>query len=237
MGGSGPGARAGVGGAGFAVAAGNSVAVEPSDTAALSTLRIAELILEANLPPGVFNAVADAGHVVGEALSNSMDVDVLVFIGTGTTGRRPLAASAASNLERVYLELGGKLADVVFIVTRSLEETAVISAMGIFTNAGQICVSVGRLLVQRNIHGELGAAVALANSTDFGLPGCFWTGDQGRTHRMGLAVCAGVVHVNNYGKPGVNVPMGGMSRFGSGYDTSPRTIDKFVNLETGWIQL
>ncbi|MEL7216606.1 MAG: aldehyde dehydrogenase family protein, partial [Pseudomonadota bacterium] len=92
---------------GPALAAGNSVVLKPSETAALSLIRIAELALEAGLPPGVLNVVTGPGAVVGDALARSMDVDVIAFTGSGATGRRLLEASAASNLKRCYLELGG----------------------------------------------------------------------------------------------------------------------------------
>ncbi|MGI9356696.1 MAG: aldehyde dehydrogenase family protein, partial [Rhizobiaceae bacterium] len=93
---------------GPALAMGNSVVLKPAETASLSLLRMAELALEAGLPPGVLNVVTGEGSVVGETMGLSMDVDVLVFTGSGGTGRRLLEYSARSNLKRVFLELGGK---------------------------------------------------------------------------------------------------------------------------------
>lgn len=147
---------------GPALASGNSVVLKPSETASLTLIRMAELALEAGIPPGVLNVVTGEGKVVGETLSNSMDVDVIVFTGSGATGRRLLQASATSNLKRCYLELGGKSANVVFADAKNLAEAAAVSAAGIFRNSGQVCVAGSRLLVERAIHDEFVAELAKA---------------------------------------------------------------------------
>lgn len=139
---------------GPALATGNSVVIKPSETASLSLIRMCELAHEAGLPEGVLNIVTGEGNVVGETLSHSMDVDVLVFTGSGSTGRRLLQASAASNMKRCYLELGGKSANVVFADTKNLKQAAAVSAAGIFRNSGQVCVAGSRLIVERSIHNE-----------------------------------------------------------------------------------
>lgn len=145
---------------GPALAAGNSVVLKPSETASLTLIRMAELALEAGIPPGVLNVVTGEGKIVGEALSHSMDVDVIVFTGSGTTGRRLLQASAASNMKRCYLELGGKSANVVFADAKDLSRAAAVSAAGIFRNSGQVCVAGSRLLVEQSIHDEFIAELA-----------------------------------------------------------------------------
>ncbi|QFT59571.1 Aldehyde dehydrogenase PuuC [Sulfitobacter sp. THAF37] len=137
---------------GPALAAGCSVVLKPAETASLSLLRIAELALEAGLPPGVLNVVTGPGSDVGAAIAESMDVDVLVFTGSGVTGRRLLEASARSNLKRVYLELGGKSPNIVFADAPDLDEAVKVAANGIFRNAGQVCIAGSRLLVERSIH-------------------------------------------------------------------------------------
>jgi gamma-glutamyl-gamma-aminobutyraldehyde dehydrogenase len=81
----------------------------------------------------------------------SMDVDVLVFTGSGPVGRKLLEYSAASNLKRVYLELGGKSPNIVFADAKDLDHAAQVAAGGIFRNAGQVCVAGSRLLVQNEI--------------------------------------------------------------------------------------
>lgn len=137
-----------------ALAAGNSVVLKPAETASLSLLRLAQICLDCGLPPGVLNVVTGPGAVTGEALALSPDVDVLVFTGSGATGRRLLQYSAASNLKRVYLELGGKSPNVIFADAPDLAKAAKVSAMGIFRNSGQVCVAGSRLLVERSIHDD-----------------------------------------------------------------------------------
>jgi len=147
---------------GPALAMGNSVVLKPAENASLTLIRLAELALEAGLPPGVLNVVTGEGSVVGEAMGLSMDVDILVFTGSGMTGRRLLEYSARSNLKRVYLELGGKSPNIVFADAPNLEEAAKVAAMGIFRNSGQVCVAGSRLLVEASIHDDFVAAVAKA---------------------------------------------------------------------------
>ncbi len=145
---------------GPALAAGNCVVLKPAETASLSLLRLAELAAEAGLPDGVLNVVTGEGAVAGEALALSPDVDVLVFTGSGATGRRLLEYSARSNLKRVYLELGGKSPNIVFADTSDLDQAAKVSAAGIFRNSGQVCVAGSRILVERSIHDEFVEALA-----------------------------------------------------------------------------
>ncbi|MCK8462750.1 aldehyde dehydrogenase [Aliiroseovarius sp. S1339] len=143
-----------------AMAAGNSVVLKPAETASLSLLKLAELASEAGLPDGVLNVVTGKGSITGEALAMSMDVDVLVFTGSGGVGRRLLEYSARSNLKRCYLELGGKSPNVVFSDAPDLEVAAKMSAAGIFRNAGQVCVAGSRLLVEESVHDEFVEAVS-----------------------------------------------------------------------------
>ncbi|MFK7856346.1 MAG: aldehyde dehydrogenase [Granulosicoccus sp.] len=156
---------------GPALAMGNSVVLKPSETASLSLLRMAELALEAGVPPGVLNVVTGEGAVVGETLGLSMDVDAIVFTGSGGTGRRLMEYSARSNMKRVYLELGGKSPNIVFADAPDLEEAARVAAHGIFRNSGQVCIAGSRLLVEASIHDEFVAQVAkVAESMRVGDP-------------------------------------------------------------------
>lgn len=147
-----------------ALAMGNSVVLKPAETASLTLMRLAELALEAGLPPGVLNVVTGPGHITGEALALSMDVDVLVFTGWGATGRRLLEYSARSNLKRCYLELGGKSPNIVFADAPDLGAAAQSAATAIFRNAGQVCVAGSRLLVERSIHDDFVAALSQASA-------------------------------------------------------------------------
>lgn len=156
---------------GPALAMGNSVVLKPAETASLSLLALAELALEAGLPPGVLNVVTGEGAVAGEALAMSMDVDVLVFTGSGPVGRRLMEYSARSNMKRVYLELGGKSPHVIFADAPDLDKAAKAAAAGIFRNAGQVCVAGSRLLVEAAIHDDFTAAVVRhANTMKVGDP-------------------------------------------------------------------
>lgn len=150
---------------GPALAAGCSVVLKPAETASLTLLRIAELALDAGVPPGVLNVVTGPGAEVGAAIAESMDVDVLVFTGSGPTGRRLLEASARSNLKRVYLELGGKSPNIVFADAPDLDEAVKVTANGIFRNAGQVCIAGSRLLVERSIHDEFVEKLAAFTQT------------------------------------------------------------------------
>ncbi|MEY8827164.1 aldehyde dehydrogenase [Sedimentitalea sp. XS_ASV28] len=156
---------------GPALAMGNSVVLKPAETASLSLMRMVDLAHEAGLPDGVLNAITGEGAVVGEAMGLSMDVDVLVFTGSGTTGRRLMEYAARSNMKRVYLELGGKSPNIVFADAPNLDEAAQVAAQGIFRNAGQVCVAGSRLLVQADIHDAFVARVAeIAESMRVGDP-------------------------------------------------------------------
>ena len=137
-----------------ALAAGNSVVLKPAELASLSLLRLAEICAEAGLPEGVLNVVTGRGNVTGEALARHMDVDILVFTGSGKVGRKLLQYAGESNLKRVYLELGGKSPNIVFADAPNLDQAAKTSAMGIFRNSGQVCVAGSRLLVEKSIHKE-----------------------------------------------------------------------------------
>jgi 4-(gamma-glutamylamino)butanal dehydrogenase len=143
-----------------ALAAGNSVVLKPAEGASLTLLRLAEICAEAGLPEGVLNVVTGYGATVGEALGLHMDVDAMVFTGSGAVGRRLLEYSARSNLKRCYLELGGKSPNVVFADAPDLEAAAKTSAYGIFRNSGQVCVAGSRLIVEDSIHDEFVEKVA-----------------------------------------------------------------------------
>ncbi len=147
-----------------ALAMGNSVVLKPAETASLSLLRLCELAQAAGLPDGVLNVVTGHGAVTGQALGLSMDVDVMVFTGSGPTGRRLLTYSAQSNLKRCYLELGGKSPNIIFNDAPDLGAAAKAAASAIFRNAGQVCVAGARLLVQRDICDEFTAELARATN-------------------------------------------------------------------------
>ncbi|MEU3980891.1 aldehyde dehydrogenase family protein [Streptomyces sp. NPDC026672] len=132
----------------FALAAGCTVVVKPSELTSGSTLEIARLYAEAGLPDGVLNVVTGDGRA-GQALAEHHEVDVLSFTGSTATGRKVLTA-AQGNLKKVSLELGGKAANIVF-PDADLEDAAEGVVLGAFFNNGECCVSQARLLVHESI--------------------------------------------------------------------------------------
>jgi gamma-glutamyl-gamma-aminobutyraldehyde dehydrogenase/4-guanidinobutyraldehyde dehydrogenase/NAD-dependent aldehyde dehydrogenase len=135
-----------------ALAAGNSVVLKPAEQSPLSALRVAELALEAGVPPGVFNVVPGFGESAGQALGRHMDVDALAFTGSTEVGKLFLKYSAESNMKIVSLECGGKTPNIVFADTPDLDTAAQGAADGIFYNSGQVCDAASRLIVEDKIH-------------------------------------------------------------------------------------
>jgi acyl-CoA reductase-like NAD-dependent aldehyde dehydrogenase len=133
-----------------ALASGNSVVLKPDEQSSLSALRIAELALEAGVPPGVFNVVT-GGPVVGEAIGRHRDIDAVAFTGSTTVGRRFLGYSGESNGKPVWLELGGKSPNIIFADAPDVDAAAQAAAFAIFMNSGQICAAGSRLLVQNSV--------------------------------------------------------------------------------------
>ncbi len=144
---------------GPALAVGNSVVLKPSEKSPLSALRLAELALEAGLPPGVLNVVPGFGHEAGEALALHMDVDALGFTGSTRVGRKMLEYAGRSNLKRIYNELGGKSAFVVFPDCDSVERAAKAAAGAMFFNQGQSCNAPSRVIVHESIADDFLAVV------------------------------------------------------------------------------
>ena len=136
---------------GPALAAGNSVVLKPSEKSPLSALRLADLALEAGLPPGVLNVVPGYGTEAGEALALHPDVDAIGFTGSTRVGRRMLEYAGRSNLKRVFNELGGKSAFLVFPDFADLDRCAAALAGSIFFNQGESCNAPSRLLVHADI--------------------------------------------------------------------------------------
>lgn len=134
-----------------ALAMGNSVILKPSEKSPLSAIRIAELAMEAGIPPGVFNVLPGFGKGAGEPLALHMDVDGLVFTGSTGVGKHLLQCAGQSNMKRAYMECGGKSPNVVFADAPDLQAAAEAAAIGIFFNQGEVCTAASRLLVERSI--------------------------------------------------------------------------------------
>jgi succinate-semialdehyde dehydrogenase / glutarate-semialdehyde dehydrogenase len=137
---------------GPALAGGNTIVVKPANTTPLSTLRIAELMQEAGLPPGVLNVVTGPGSVVGEALVAHPDVRRVAFTGSTGVGRRIMEV-AAPKFKRVSAELGGS--DPVIVCPDANVDNAVKGVnIGRFFNAGQACLAAKRVYVFEEVYDE-----------------------------------------------------------------------------------
>ena len=138
---------------GPALAAGNTIVVKPANTTPLATLRVAELMQEAELPPGVLNVVTGPGKEVGEALATHPDVRRVALTGSTQTGRRMMEI-AAPKFKRVSAELGGS--DPVIVFPDADVDAAVRGInIGRFFNAGQACLAAKRVYVFDEIYDEL----------------------------------------------------------------------------------
>jgi gamma-glutamyl-gamma-aminobutyraldehyde dehydrogenase/4-guanidinobutyraldehyde dehydrogenase/NAD-dependent aldehyde dehydrogenase len=136
---------------GPALAAGNSVVLKPSEKAPLTSLRLAELALEAGVPEGVFNVLPGYGDEAGRALALHMDVDCIGFTGSTRVGKQILQMAGQSNLKRAWTELGGKSANIVCADCPDLD-AAVAGAIGsIYFNQGESCNAPSRLFVEESI--------------------------------------------------------------------------------------
>ncbi|WP_082781515.1 aldehyde dehydrogenase family protein [Pseudomonas azotoformans] len=310
------------------LAAGNSVVLKPSEKTPLSALRIAGLALEAGVPAGVFNVLGGDG-ATGRALSLHGDVDCIAFTGSGAVGRDIAKNAAVSNLKRVWLELGGKSANIVMADCADIGQAARSAAAAIFANMGQVCSAGSRLLVQRSIADRLipllldatdayqpghpldpdsvtgaiidraqfervcqyialgrqeaqllkggnplsvvgeGAyleptiflaqdasariateeifgpvlvvmlfdtleeAIAIANSTEYGLAAAIWSSDLKTIHTATRQLKAGTVWVNCYDElVDMNFPFGGFKESGNGRDNSAHALGKYTELKS-----
>lgn len=139
-----------------ALLTGNTMVIKPSPTSPLNCMLLAEMIAPL-VPAGVVNIVGDGGEV-GPQLSAHPDVDVVSFTGSTAVGRR-VVESGASSLKRVVLELGGNDAAIV-MDDADIEKAADGVFTFAFTNTGQVCINIKRILVPRSIFDEFAEAFA-----------------------------------------------------------------------------
>ncbi len=152
-----------------ALAAGNCVVLKPAEITPLSSLKIAELMAEAGMPPGVVNIVPGLGHVAGQYIAEHPGIAKVAFTGSTATGKRIIEASAG-NLKKVQLELGGKGPNIVFEDANLLAAVNG-SAWAIFHNQGQACIAGSRLVLHEKIADAfLEKFVPLAQSIRLGNP-------------------------------------------------------------------
>ena len=135
-----------------ALAAGNTVVIKPAETTPLTALLFAEILQQADLPPGVVNIITGAGPT-GAALVRHPDVDKVAFTGSTAVGRE-IAKAVAGTGKKVTLELGGKAANIIFD-DAPIDQAVDGIVTGIFFNQGQVCCAGSRLVVQESIHDEV----------------------------------------------------------------------------------
>ena len=154
---------------GPALAMGNTVVIKPAETTPLSALALAKLALEVGFPPGVINVIPGQGPVAGAALASHPLVRKVSFTGSTQTGKT-IMKTAADNISRISLELGGKSADIVFD-DADLASAVPTSIASVFDNTGQDCCARSRMLVQRGIYNEfVEQFVAQTKTIKVGLP-------------------------------------------------------------------
>ena len=135
-----------------ALACGNTVVLKPAETTSLTALKLAEIIQEADLPPGVVNIITGHGSV-GAALVEHPDVNKVAFTGSTAVGRHIQKAVAGTG-KKVTLELGGKAANIIF-EDATIDQAVEGIVNGIYFNQGHVCCAGSRLFVQESVHDEV----------------------------------------------------------------------------------
>jgi succinate-semialdehyde dehydrogenase/glutarate-semialdehyde dehydrogenase len=143
---------------GPALLCGNTVVAKPADTTPFTTLRLAEILTQAGLPPGVLNVVPGTGPVAGEALVTHPLVRKVAFTGSTPTGERVMAL-AATGAKRITLELGGS-DPMIVCDDADLQRAASAASMGRFYNCGQACLAIKRVYVFESVADEVVEAIA-----------------------------------------------------------------------------
>ena len=152
-----------------AMLAGCTVVQKPATQTSVDVLILAELLAEAGLPKGVYNAVPGTGAVVGQAIIEHPDIDLISFTGS-TGGGRKIAETASKGPKKAVLELGGKSACIV-LDDFDPQQAARVAAGAVFSNSGQLCAAWSRLLVPRSSHKAIvEALVAHVNAMKVGDP-------------------------------------------------------------------
>jgi acyl-CoA reductase-like NAD-dependent aldehyde dehydrogenase len=153
----------------FALAAGCTCVVKPSEMTPSTTAMLGELLLEAGLPAGAVNIVLGHGQPVGSAITAHAGVDMVSFTGSTAVGKL-IARTASDTLKKVALELGGKNPQVIF-PDADLDSAADAVTFGVYFNTGQCCNSGSRIIVHEDIaEGFVARVVALSRRVAFGDP-------------------------------------------------------------------
>lgn len=153
----------------FALAAGCTAVVKPSELTPGTTVMLGKLLAEAGLPVGVVNIVLGYGEPVGAVLSSDPRVDMVSFTGSTAVGKR-ISAAASATLKKVSLELGGKNPQVIF-PDADLDQAADAIAFGVYFNAGECCNAGSRIIAHESVAAALVEKItALSRRVPFGDP-------------------------------------------------------------------
>ncbi|KAI9279270.1 aldehyde dehydrogenase domain-containing protein [Sporodiniella umbellata] len=135
-----------------ALAAGNCIVMKSSEVTPLSVLKFAELVKEAQFPPGAINIITGYGHTTGTYLSSHPKISKMAFTGSTATGQK-IIESSVSGIKKLQLELGGKSAQIV-CADANLKKAAFWASIGVFSNHGQCCSAGTRIFVHESVHDE-----------------------------------------------------------------------------------
>lgn len=153
----------------FALAAGCTCVIKPSEMTPSTTVMLGELLLEAGLPAGVVNIVLGFGQPVGALMAEHPDVNMVSFTGSTAVGKA-ISAAASGTLKKVALELGGKNPQVIF-PDADLDSAADAITFGVYFNAGECCNSGSRIIVHEDVAEKvIEKVVALSRKVAFGDP-------------------------------------------------------------------
>ena len=152
-----------------ALAAGNSIVFKPSSNTVLTTIKLFEIFEEVGLPKGCVNLVIGPGSTLGEELASSNDVDMVTFTGSTPVGQS-IMRSAAGNVKKIGLELGGKSPNVIF-ADADMDGAVEWAMIGVFFNQGEVCSAGSRIIIEESIKDEFVAKLAAkANAMTLGNP-------------------------------------------------------------------
>jgi acyl-CoA reductase-like NAD-dependent aldehyde dehydrogenase len=217
----------------YAMAAGCTVVLKPSEVAPLDAYVLAEIIHDAGLPAGVFNLVTGTGPVVGEAIAAHPDIDMVSFTGSTRAGSR-VAEVAARSIKRVALELGGKSANILLpdLSDEDFERAVRDGISKCYINSGQTCIALTRMLVPRDRLADAERIAADETEANYQPTDPFADGA-----RLGpLASQAQVDRVTGYIRKGIEegakLVTGGPERpegLGSGYYVRPTVFSEVNN--------
>jgi acyl-CoA reductase-like NAD-dependent aldehyde dehydrogenase len=190
----------------FALAAGCTTVVKPSEFTSGTTVMLGEILMGAGLPPGVVNILVGEGAVVGEMLVNHPDIDMLSFTGSTAVGKKAVA-KAAQTLKKVSMELGGKNPQLVF-ADCDFDAAVDAAVFGIYFNAGQCCNSGSRVLVEASIADRFLAAV-VERSRDVKVGDPLVAGTQGGAITTEKQLNTILSHIEGAKRDGATIALGG----------------------------